>query len=75
MAARCGGVVTLTTVGYGDIVPDHGGDALRASFLMITAIATLGIISGTLASFFAADTDDDTSATAVEVRARRSSVS
>ena len=61
------GIVTLTTVGYGDIVPKTTTGRVAGVFLMITAIATLGIISGTLAGFFApARTDDDTSATAAE---------
>ncbi len=61
------GIVTLTTVGYGDIVPNTTKGRVAGVFLMITAIATLGIISGTLAGFFApSDTDDDASATAVE---------
>jgi voltage-gated potassium channel len=46
------GVVTLTTVGYGDIVPDTEKGRIAGTFLMLTGIATLGLISGTLASFF-----------------------
>lgn len=57
------GIVTLTTVGYGDIVPKTTTGRVAGVFLMITAIATLGVIAGTLASFFApADDDDDASA-------------
>jgi len=62
------GVVTLTTVGYGDIVPETQKGRLAGVFLMLTGIATLGVISGTLASAFrsanraaaedAADQDD-----------------
>ena len=58
------GIVTLTTVGYGDIVPKTSTGRVAGVFLMITAIATLGIISGTLASFFApADQRADASTT------------
>ena len=46
------GVVTITTVGYGDIVPETQKGRLAGVFLMLTGIATLGIISGTLASAF-----------------------
>ncbi len=59
--------MTLTTVGYGDIVPQTTTGRVAGVFLMITAIATLGIISGTLAGFFAPkDDDDDTSTTAAD---------
>jgi voltage-gated potassium channel len=46
------GIVTLTTVGYGDIVPETQKGRVAGVFLMLTGIATLGIISGTLASAF-----------------------
>ena len=46
------GIVTLTTVGYGDIVPETRKGRTAAVFLMLTGIGTLGIISGTLASAF-----------------------
>ena len=46
------GIVTLTTVGYGDIVPETTKGRVAGVFLMLTAIATLGVLSGTLASFF-----------------------
>ncbi len=46
------GIVTLTTVGYGDIVPITEKGRIAATFLMLTGVATLGVISGTLASAF-----------------------
>jgi voltage-gated potassium channel len=46
------GIVTLTTVGYGDIVPETTEGRFAGTFLMLTGIATLGLISGTLASMF-----------------------
>jgi voltage-gated potassium channel len=46
------GVVTLTTVGYGDIVPETSKGRVAGIFLMFTGIATLGLISATLASLF-----------------------
>jgi voltage-gated potassium channel len=46
------GIVTLTTVGYGDIVPETEKGRIAGTFLMFTGLATLGLISGTLASAF-----------------------
>jgi voltage-gated potassium channel len=46
------GIVTLTTVGYGDIVPESQKGRFAGVFLMLTGVATLGVISGTLASAF-----------------------
>ncbi len=46
------GIVTLTTVGYGDIVPDTEKGRWAGVFLMLTGLATLGVLSGTMASFF-----------------------
>lgn len=62
------GIVTLTTVGYGDIVPVTQKGRVAGVFLMVTGIATLGLISGTLASMFRrandeAKTDEQAAAT------------
>jgi voltage-gated potassium channel len=46
------GIVTLTTVGYGDVVPITEKGRIAGTALMLTGIATLGLISGTLASAF-----------------------
>ncbi len=46
------GVVTLTTVGYGDIVPKTTTGRLAGVAIMITGIAVVGLLAGTLASFF-----------------------
>jgi voltage-gated potassium channel len=45
-------IVTLTTVGYGDIVPETTTGRLAAVMIMITGVAVLGLLAGSLASFF-----------------------
>ena len=52
------GVVTLTTVGYGDIVPKTPAGRFAAVTIMITGVAVLGLLAGSLASFFRLDGDD-----------------
>jgi voltage-gated potassium channel len=49
------GIVTLTTVGYGDIVPKTTTGRYAAVVIMITGIAVLGLLAGSLASFFRLD--------------------
>jgi voltage-gated potassium channel len=49
------GIVTLTTVGYGDIVPKTTTGRLAAVAIMITGIAVLGVLAGSLSSFFRLD--------------------
>ena len=46
------GIVTLTTVGYGDIVPKTTGGRLAGIAIMFTGIAVLGVLAGSLASLF-----------------------
>jgi voltage-gated potassium channel len=46
------GIVTLTTVGYGDIVPETTTGRLAGVAIMFTGIAVLGLLAGSLASFF-----------------------
>jgi voltage-gated potassium channel len=46
------GIVTLTTVGYGDIVPHTTTGRWAAVTIMITGVAVLGVLAGSLASFF-----------------------
>jgi voltage-gated potassium channel len=47
--------VTLTTVGYGDIVPITTAGRWAAVAIMVTGIAVLGVLAGSLASFFRVD--------------------
>ncbi|HVN51603.1 MAG TPA: ion transporter [Acidimicrobiales bacterium] len=46
------GVVTLTTVGYGDIVPHTTVGRWAGVAIMFTGIAVLGVLAGSMASFF-----------------------
>ena len=46
------GIVTLTTVGYGDIVPTTTTGRWAGVVIMITGVAVLGTLAGSLASFF-----------------------
>jgi voltage-gated potassium channel len=46
------GIVTLTTVGYGDIVPITTTGRFAGVTIMITGVAVLGVLAGSLASFF-----------------------
>jgi voltage-gated potassium channel len=53
------GIVTLTTVGYGDIVPKTTAGRWAAVVIMITGIAVLGLLAGALSSFFRLDESRD----------------
>jgi voltage-gated potassium channel len=58
------GVVTLTTVGYGDIVPNTTVGRWAGVAIMFTGIAVLGVLAGSLASFFRIDPTDQPSGSA-----------
>jgi voltage-gated potassium channel len=62
------GIVTLTTVGYGDIVPKTATGRWAAVCIMVTGIAVLGVLAGSLSSFFRLTPagDDDSSADGTE---------
>lgn len=49
------GIVTLTTVGYGDIVPKTSAGRWAGVVIMLTGVAVLGVLAGSLASFFRID--------------------
>ncbi len=46
------GIVTMTTVGYGDIVPKTSVGRWAAVVIMLTGVAVIGVLAGSLASFF-----------------------
>lgn len=52
-------LVTLSTVGYGDISPTTTGGRIGAVVLMLVGIAFLGTVAGTLASVFVADEEQE----------------
>lgn len=45
-------LVTTTTVGYGDLAPVTAGGRILAAFLMLTGIGFLGMVTGSVATFF-----------------------
>jgi voltage-gated potassium channel len=52
-------IVTITTVGYGDIVPITTVGRLMSVMLMFSGVGLLGVLAGTLASFFGFGDNDD----------------
>lgn len=59
------GIVTLTTVGYGDIVPETSAGRAAGVMIMLTGIAVLGLLAGSLASFFRLDKATESSTPSV----------
>ena len=45
-------IVTVTTVGYGDIVPQTGGGRIIATLVMLSGIGFLGALTGTISTYF-----------------------
>ncbi|TCS71834.1 potassium channel family protein [Effusibacillus lacus] len=52
-------IVTATTVGYGDISPKTGPGRMVAVVLMLVGIGTMGIITGTIATYFLTQKEHD----------------
>jgi len=52
-------IVTTTTVGYGDISPASTGGRIIAIILMLVGIGTLGMLTGSIATFFLGGNDKE----------------
>jgi voltage-gated potassium channel len=50
-------IVTITTVGYGDVYPITTAGRITGVVLMFAGVALIGVLAGTLASFFGFGTD------------------
>ena len=53
------GIVTLTTVGYGDIVPKTTAGRFAGMAIMFTGIAVLGVLAGSMSALFRLDETGD----------------
>jgi voltage-gated potassium channel len=53
------GIVTLTTVGYGDIVPKTHAGRFAGVAIMFTGVAVLGVLAGSLADLFKIGPSED----------------
>ncbi|MFN8017064.1 MAG: potassium channel family protein [Acidimicrobiales bacterium] len=70
-------IVTLTTVGYGDITPITHAGRIVAVMIMVSGVGVLGVLAGSLASFFrvgSPEEEDPTAVLATEVVALRQQV-
>ena len=59
--------MTITTVGYGNVVPVTVVGQLMAVVLMFSGVALLGVLAGTLASFFGFGDSDEHAEDAAQV--------
>jgi len=71
-------IVTVTTVGYGDLVPQSTVGRITASFLMLSGLAFLGALAGSLAALLGVSDDTPVQASdpdiLAEIRALRRQV-
>jgi voltage-gated potassium channel len=59
-------VTTVTTVGYGDVVPHSAAGRVVASCLMLLGIGFISILTATVASSFVANDTEDAEATSLD---------
>ncbi|MQA73620.1 MAG: hypothetical protein GEU88_04585 [Solirubrobacterales bacterium] len=62
---------TVTTVGYGDVVPDDAAGQVIASVLMIGGLSLFAVITGVITSAFVARAPADRQASGADPTARR----
>jgi voltage-gated potassium channel len=62
-------IVTVTTVGYGDIVPETGGGRLVAACLMLAGVSAIPITTSLVVSVFVSRLQAESRARDEEVRA------
>lgn len=62
--------VTATTVGYGDLAPEHAVARVVAVVLMLVGIGTIGMLTGSIATYFLGSDDDAADPDVEHVRSR-----
>lgn len=68
------GVVTMTTVGYGDVFPVTNGGRIVGAFLMIVGVGLFGVIAAFVANLFLSPKAHRTATPATELAALRALV-
>lgn len=66
MIYRNNSFVKVTTVGYGDISPSTGLGRIVAAILMIVGIGFIGMLTGTIATFFINGMNERTKENSIE---------
>jgi len=68
------GVVTMTTVGYGDVYPVTNGGRIVGGFLMVVGLALFGVIAAFVANLFLSPRAHPTATPRTEIAAMRALV-
>ncbi|WP_217587544.1 potassium channel family protein [Lentibacillus saliphilus] len=61
-------IVTMTTVGYGDLSPETPVGRIIASVLMLTGIGVIGLVTGTIASVFTSNKEEQLPQPLIDVK-------